>query len=310
VSGRVLVTGGGGFVGRPLLSELVRRGFDVHAVDCVARPHQAGVTWHRCDLLDTSGHRPLMDRIAPSHLMHLAWYVEHGRFWTAPENEIWRSASLDLVRAFAQSGGQRAVLVGSCAEYDWQRSDDVPWRESDPCRPVLPYGIAKHALHLDAAAKAARSGISFAWARLFLMFGEGENPRRLVPSVINALASGAPLEMSSGRQVRDFSDTRDIAAGLSALLAAGHVEGAVNVASGEGRSLRELCAIIADLAGRSGENLRFGALPDRDEPPFMVADVTRLREEVGFTPPESLRQRLSSIVRERLALSPSPVRGA
>lgn len=297
-AGRVLVTAGAGFIGRPALRELMRRGFEVHAVGRKLPESADGPIWHAADLLDDIQLKSVIEKVAPTHLLHLAWYVEHGKFWSAAENESWRQQSLVLLKTFAQCGGTRALFAGSCAEYDWNRADAAPWRESDPCRPATVYGAAKHALHLEAAAEAQRHGVSFAWARLFLMFGQGEDQRRLVPAIIAALKNGAPLPMSSGRQIRDFSDTRDIAAGLAALLAAGDISGPVNVASGEGYSLREVAALIATLAGQSGENLMFGALPDREEPPVMVADVTRLRREVGLAPPPGLAERLADYVRE------------
>ena len=61
--------------------------------------------------------------MAPTHLLHLAWYAEPGLFWRSPENLRWVEASLRLLRAFAEHGGQRAVMAGSCAEYAWQPRD-------------------------------------------------------------------------------------------------------------------------------------------------------------------------------------------
>jgi nucleoside-diphosphate-sugar epimerase len=219
--------------------------------------------------------------------------VEHGKFWTAPENDIWKDASLALLDDFIAQGGQHALMLGSCAEYDWNRRDTAPWREDDPCRPATPYGVAKHALHMQAEEKTRRAGISLAWARLFLMFGDGEAPARLIPSLIAGLKDGRPVALSSGRQIRDFSDTHDIAETLAALAAAG-ANGGFNVASGEAASIRQVAETLADLIGADRALLNFGALPDRQEPASMVADVTRLRRVVSAPP--SLTQRLSELI--------------
>ena len=91
---RVLVTGASGFVGRMVLAPLAGRGFEVHAVS--RRPPAGGATWHQADLLDGAEQHRLLRDIRPTLLVHAAWYVEHGRFWTAPENADWLEASAAL----------------------------------------------------------------------------------------------------------------------------------------------------------------------------------------------------------------------
>src|SRR5450631_482818 len=91
----VLVTGASGFVGVPVLAELAGRGEEVHALSRRSSPSDVqGVHWHRVDLGDDSALEQLIGEIAPERLVHLAWYVEHGRFWTAPENVLWVERSL------------------------------------------------------------------------------------------------------------------------------------------------------------------------------------------------------------------------
>ena len=118
---RVLVTGGAGFVGRPAVAALRARGFEVHAVGRRS-PGDAHV-FHAADLLDASARRAAVRAAGASHLLHLAWVTEPGRYWQAPENLDWTAASLDLVRSFREAGGMRAVVAGTCAEYDWTGID-------------------------------------------------------------------------------------------------------------------------------------------------------------------------------------------
>ena len=290
----VLLTGASGFVGRPTLTALLAQGFHVHAVSRTPPSKTPdGVTWHVTNLLDPEARRRLVEATRPTHLLHLAWYVEHGKFWTAPENEDWIAASLDLLKLFADRGGRRAVLSGSCAEYDWTRGGNLAFRETDPCHPATPYGRAKLALMDQAGELAAHIGFSFAWARFFFMFGQGEDPRRLIPAMVRGLLTKQAVALSSGIQIRDFLDTTDIGAGLAALLVAEDVTGALNVASGRHVSLRTIGRMLAAISGQREGLLHFGALPDREgEPFFLVADVARLIHEARFKPTYTLEQRL------------------
>jgi nucleoside-diphosphate-sugar epimerase len=265
---RVLVTGSGGFIGRRTLAPLAARGFEVLR--------------NTEDLLAPGAAERVIAAVQPTHLLHLAWYAEHGKFWTSPENVRWVEASLALLRAFAAGGGQRAVVAGTCAEYDWTVGDGT-LREDAPLRPATLYGSAKAGLNEVAGAFAAGAGCSFAWGRVFFLYGPDEAPGRLFASVARSLLAGEPARTSSGEQVRDFLHADDVAAAFVALTDSS-VTGPVNLASGVPVAVRDLVAEIA-LATDRAELLELGALPQRPgEPPRIVADVRRLREEVGFRP--------------------------
>ena len=279
---RVLVTGGSGFVGLPLLGELVGSGEEVHAISTSPAPEPIpGVRWHRLDLADGEGVDELVADVSPERLVHLAWYVEHGRFWTAPENVVWVERSLHLLRSFVRAGGRRAVMLGTCAEYDWSALTEPVDEASSAVAPTTLYGVAKDALHRVAAAYACGENVELAWARLFFMYGPREQPGRLVPSVIRSLLNGESVATTSGEQVRDFMHVDDVAGALSALLSSS-VVGPVDIASGHGTRVRELVAKIARQIGVP-ELVRRGELPDRpDEPAVLVGRGSRLKDEVGY----------------------------
>lgn len=292
---RVLVTGASGFVGRRALAPLAARGFAVHAVGRGAAPDGTpdGVAWHGADLLDAAAGRALMADVAPSHLLHLAWYAEPGAFWDARENAAWVAASVGLVDAFAAAGGARAVLAGTCAEYDWTAPQ--PLREDAALAPATYYGVCKDATRQVAAGLAERAGIAFAWGRIFFLYGPREDERRLVASVARRLVAGERAPVSAGTQRRDFLHVDDVAGAFAALVDS-DVAGAVNIASGEAVTVRSIAERLAGAAGRP-ELLDVGAVAQRaGDPAEIAADVTRLREEVGFTPARTLDEGLGETV--------------
>lgn len=293
---RVLVTGGSGFIGRHALAPLAAAGHEVHAVARGPGAEQPGVTWHPVELLAPGAAERLVVDIAPTDLLHLAWYAEHGKFWTSPENVRWVEATLALLRAFAAAGGRRAVLAGTCAEYDWTVGDGT-FAEDAPLAPATLYGAAKRGLHEVAAPFAERAGFALAWCRVFFVYGADEAPGRLFASVAGALLAGEPARTTDGAQVRDFLHVDDVGAAFAALVDA-DATGAVNIASGEGVAVREAITEIGRAAGRP-ELVDLGALPQRaGEPWRLVADARRLREEVGFVPRIELSDGIDRMVRE------------
>jgi nucleoside-diphosphate-sugar epimerase len=294
VEKRVLITGATGFVGRETVDPLRNRGFDVHGVTSrVSPPSIDGVTWHHCDLLDPDAVSSLTTVARASHLLHFAWYTVHGKFYTAPENADWVEASMALLEGFAAAGGTRAVMAGTCAEYDWNAG--VCTEMGTPLEPGTVYGVAKKELYGRFERYCRNHAISWAWGRIFFTFGPFEHPDRLVAAVIRALLGGHPARTSHGRQRRDYMYVRDVADGFAALLES-PVEGAVNVAAGQAVALRELIEKIGEIIGR-GDLLEIGALPARDnDVNLIVADATRLSEEVGWTPRHDIGTALQETV--------------
>ena len=234
-----------------------------------------------------------MAELCPSHLLHLAWYVEPGQWVHSRQNFEWVRASLNLLSAFVDNGGKRATLAGSCAEYDWRYAyckEDVT-----PLIPNTVYGTCKHALQQMFAEMSNRLGLSGVWGRIFFLYGPHEHPARLVSSVIRSLLQERSADCSHGEQMRDFLYVKDVANAFVALLE-NPVEGAVNIASGKPLALKKIILKIAHKLNRP-DLVRLGALQTRaNEPDLLVGDTTRLFKEIGWQPNYSLDQGLEETI--------------
>ena len=292
--GPVLVTGGTGFLGREVLPRLVANGWDSHALTSrLDPPPIPGVTWHHANLLEGDGAARVIGEVRPRALMHLAWYVAPGQWAMSLENLEWVEASMRLVRAFKNRGGQRMVVVGSGLEYDWSYGYCSEIRT--PCTPHTIYGTAKHALRLLLEPYARHEGLSFAWPRIFFLYGPHEHPARLVASVVRSLLKREPARCSHGRQIRDYLYVGDAAAACVRVLES-EVEGPINVASGQPITLRALATRAGELIGRP-ELIEFGAIPAAaTDAPFVVADVSRLSTQLAWSPSFSLDSGLERTV--------------
>lgn len=273
MTGKSLLTGATGFVGRQILHSLRERGHVVRTVvragsgaaalgppgtEVIETPDLFAETaswWERaCDGVDT--------------VVHAAWYAKPGLYLQAPENLACLEGTLALARGCAQAGVRRFVGIGTCFEYDLAGG---MLRVDTPLRPVTAYAGAKAAAYLALSTWLPAQYVQFAWCRLFYLYGEGEAEGRLVPYLRQRLSAGQIAELTSGNQVRDYLDVRDAGRQI-AEIAMGREQGAVNVCSGTSQTVRQMAEQIADEYGRR-DLLRFGARPDNLVDPLCVVGV-------------------------------------
>ena len=244
---------------------------------------------HPVDLLDPAAVTQAIAAVSCTHLCHMAWLgAESPNRYGSPENKRWVEASQHLFERFSESSGTRILHLGSCIEYGngihGAQAEDSPL-ESDTA-----YGQAKadvSRIVLDGFG----NGTTAALARVFFCYGRHEQPERLVPSIIRALLNGEPIDLTEGRQLRDYLDARDVARAIVALLDS-DAEGAFNVGSGESVQVRRLAEIVSDGIGRP-DLLRFGARPEgADTAAEILADTSRIGSVVGWAPSITLEEGL------------------
>jgi len=281
---KVLLTGATGFIARCAVPFLLQRGYEVHAVFHNRKPVAGSIArlfWHQCDLLNKAEQKKLFGSLRATHFLHFAWNVDHKTYLVSPDNALWQVASFEMLKNFRQGGGQRAVLAGTCFEYDLMNGGRL--KEGATLKPASPYGVSKVRLYEEMEDYAGQEKLSCAWGRIFFLYGPHERATRFVPGLINSFLKGEAAHCRHGHLLRDFLYVEDVASAFAALLDS-PVCGAVNIGSGISRSLGDIARDIACGFNKDGAAwLTVDRLPTHD-PLSIVADVTRLKSEVGWSP--------------------------
>lgn len=289
---RVLLTGATGLIGRATAAALAGRGADVTALSRSGRSVPGAAHALACDLLDAALMTRAVGDARATHLVHLAWADGADR-WHSPVNDDWAEATMALLRCFAEYGGRRALIAGSCAEYDWTGQGLLS--ETAPLRPATRYGQAKARAGNAARTAGPGLGVALVWARPFFVFGPGEPEGRLVGDLVRGLRAGRAVDCTDGLQRRDFLYSGDLGDALADLLAS-DATGAVNVASGRAIPVRDLIAEIARQVGRP-DLIRLGARTrPKDDPAVLCADVTLLTRATGFRPAHDLAAGVAALL--------------
>lgn len=271
---RILVTGGTGFIGRHTIKPLVDRGFEVLVATTKANPDLENGEPVRLDLTDHTAVAATMKDLRASHLLHIAWEPVAAGLWHSRANINWTMHSINLARAFVESGGERLVGVGSCGEYDW--AGGLCREDTTPLTPSTVYGDAKLSIFHAMNGLCAANKVSFGWCRPFFVYGPAEDASRLGASVINSLLADEPAECTHGLQLRDYMHCADVGSGLAAL-ASSDLTGAFNIASGQAIRVRDLISALAEAAGKP-DLVRLGARQaPAFEPPLILADMNKTR---------------------------------
>lgn len=270
----VLVTGATGFVGRQILQVLQAQKVEVRLVvrdrntgslagltgveKVVSTPDlfaEDAKWWEStCQGIDT--------------VIHVAWYAEPGQYLHSAKNLDCLAGTLQLANGAIRAGVRRFIGIGTCFEYDFA---DGTLSVETPLRPLTPYAGAKAAAFIALSQCLPAQGIEFSWCRLFYLYGEGEDARRLVPYLRERLEAEEPVELSSGTQVRDFMNVREAAEMIVAAAFSG-VQGSINICSGIPITVRQMAEEIADEYGRR-DLLKFGIRPDNPFDPAYVVGI-------------------------------------
>ncbi len=293
-----VVTGGAGFIGAHLVEALIERGWDVDAIDSLIGGNREHVhpkaRFHEIDIRDTDGLRPLM--IGADCVFHLAALpsVEHSIQYPQETHEVNCTGTLNVLHAAKEGGAKRFVYSASCASYGEQ--DSTPFHESLPANPLSPYALQKYIGEHYARMYAGLHGLPTVSLRYFNVYGPRQNPAGPYASVLGRFlvqkGEGVPLTITGdGEQTRDFTHVRDVVranilAAESENVGRGEV---INIGSGRNVSINELAALFEGPTEH---------IPARQEIRDALADITRAKEMLGWSPNVHFEDGVNELLRE------------
>jgi UDP-glucose 4-epimerase len=298
---KVLVTGGGGFIGSNLVRALVERGDDVRVLDNFSTGARANLAELANDVEVAEGELRSYERVhAATRGVEVVFH--QGALPSVPrsvQDPLTTSAvnvegTLNVLLAARDEGVRRVVCASSSSVYG--NSGELPRFETAHPDPISPYGVSKLAAERYCVSFSRVYPLETVALRYFNVFGPNQDPTSqysaVVPRFITAIADGRPIAVyGDGEQRRDFTYVENVVEANLAAAAAERVSGAVlNVATGRPTTVNELAETIGSLLGRSVE---------RDEQPERTgdvrdswADITRARELLGWEPRTGLEEGL------------------
>lgn len=271
---RILLTGASGFVGRQVAKALIEKGLEVTATvrKKSVLPDGLKGTIHIQDLFaeDVPFWRETLADF--DVLVHAAWYTEPGKYLMSEKNLTCLAGTLAMAQGAVHASIRKFVGIGTCFEYDLCKTEgasQVPLSPHSPLGPTTTYGAAKASAWLTLSEFMKNSAVDFAWCRLFYLYGEGEDERRLVPYLRARLSAGEPVNLTKGTQIRDFMDVSE-AGSFIAKAALGPHKGALNICSGHPITVADFARKISREYNRE-DLLQFGTRQDNlSDPPYVV----------------------------------------
>lgn len=289
---KVLLTGATGFIGRNVVSELIKRGYKVYAPSTsMSLPEIDELIQVRLNLFDFNAVEQFLEENKFENLIHLAWYLGENCI-SSDLNLDWTTSSLNLLKSFQKNGGKKVLLAGSMSEYDF--SYGYLKEELTPLNNSSLYGQCKASLFKIAYVYAKQTGMDFKWARIFNVYGPYERKSRLMPAVICSILNKEDIKVSKCTKIQDYLHVFDTANAIVELFES-KIQGAVNISSGTPVKLRVIVEKIAELMSYK-EEIKYGAVKPKFEEPFVVGCNDRLINEVGWEQKYTLEDGLKQTI--------------
>lgn len=245
---KVLLTGALGFIGSKILKELTKYDVRITALVRENKKYSNQINDERINYIyiddlfnkDLKWWLGILKDI--DCVIHSAWYTENSKYLHSKKNLECLKGSLNLIEACSISKIKFFVGIGTCFEYDFNYTNKK-LTTSTPLNPKSPYTLAKVSLLNSLKLLQITSDFQFAWCRIFYVYGEGDDPRRLIPYIHDMLNKSQKAYIKNGDLIRDYIDVKE-AGKLIAKIALNCSNGEFNICTGEGKMIRDLALEI------------------------------------------------------------------
>jgi UDP-glucose 4-epimerase len=295
---RVLVTGSSGQLGS-FVCELLADSHEVIGMDIreSAFPSTRSLT-ELGDITDEQHVRKAVTDV--DAVIHCAAQVSVERSFEDPVTDLNTNVlgTVNLLHASSRSGVKKFLYVSSAAVYGNPRSQPIP--ENHPTEPMSNYGASKLAGERFALSYAHSSHLDVVVVRPFNFYSPRADPASPYSGVITKFVSRVregkpPIIEGDGGQTRDFIHASDVASMLVSVIEKdGLSPGVFNCGSGTPTSIMELARIAISVSGNDLEAEFTG--PRKGDIRHSLADITRAKELLGFSPRISLEQGISELL--------------
>lgn len=296
---RVLITGGTGFIGSNFVHKFVTLNYEVHLI--VRDISRLGriesvkdkVFLHEINMLNERDVFECVKKINPNIILHFAAYGAHQGYQDEIVTTIETNllATINLLNACKNINFKCFINAGSSSEYGEKKH---PISEEDLPEPNNLYGITKVASTFYCQHLAKTRGLPIITMRLFSPYGYFEGGDRLMPNIIRAALNDDVFNAPSPFIVRDFIFIDDVLdAYLKAITNADTIKGHIlNVASGVQYSIGDVVTTIERILDKR-INVVYGEItPRQNEPKIWVANISKIKNLLKWTPTISLEQGL------------------
>jgi GDP-4-dehydro-6-deoxy-D-mannose reductase len=308
---RVLITGITGFVGSHLAEYVLAKNAEVwgsirwrsatNNIDHI----KDELRLVECDMRDLSSVNHLIAEAKPDYIFHLAAQSFVPTSWHAPHETLTTNiiGQLNLQEAIRSTKIEPMMqIAGSSEEYGMVYPDETPIKETNPLRPLSPYGVSKVAQDLLAYQYVQSFGLKIVRTRAFNHTGPRRGDVFVVSDFARQIAlieSGkkAPLmEVGNLDAIRDFSDVRDVVSAYWLSLEKGEPGEVYNICAGKGWTIKEMLDMLLAM---SNKDIKVEQKADRYRPsdvPILLGDNTKFREKTGWEPKIPFEQTLADIL--------------
>jgi GDP-4-dehydro-6-deoxy-D-mannose reductase len=276
---RTLVTGAAGFIGRALTRTLAAAGHDVIALRHADGDVTETATWAR---LASAGH---VFHLAARSYVPDSWRDPAGFHTT---NVTGTARALDYCR----NHGAHLVLASA---YVYGVPQRLPIREDDPVAPNNPYAESKVAAERTCAAHAAATGLPVTVVRPFNVFGPGQRPEFLIPTILDQVRQGREIRVTDLAPRRDYVFLDDVVSALRCTMEKPDGYRVFNIASGVSHSVAEVIDTIQSVAGTHLPVVS-EEMPRHNEIPDVRADIARAQTVLGWNPRYSFAEGIARML--------------